>query len=343
MTKQTIKVDITTNDDSTVEITGSLPWETLVTYKEKALERAVKEVEVDGFRKGNAPKEKVEQHVGSMQLLSEAAQDLLGDTYSTIVIENEIKIIGAPDIAITKLAEDNPLEYKITTAVFPKITLGDYKKIASKSSQEEVTVEEKEIEESIEQILNMNAKTVAEGEEKSDEKPELTDEFVKTLGEFKDVAEFKEKLQENIMMEKTRAAQAKAREDMMRQIIDTSEVQVPELLITSEQDKMVAQMKDDVMRMGLEYNEYLKHMGKTEEELKDGWKEDAELRAKSELILKEIASTEDIKPDDQKVNQQIEMIKEQYGDSVSEQNIRLYVESLFINEAVLVWLEEKRS
>jgi len=276
-------------------------------------------------------------------LLSEAAQDLLGDTYSTIVIENEIKIIGAPDIAITKLAEDNPLEYKITTAVFPKITLGDYKKIASKSSQEEVTVEEKEIEESIEQILNMNAKTVAEGEEKSDEKPELTDEFVKTLGEFKDVAEFKEKLQENIMMEKTRAAQAKAREDMMRQIIDTSEVQVPELLITSEQDKMVAQMKDDVMRMGLEYNEYLKHMGKTEEELKDGWKEDAELRAKSELILKEIASTEDIKPDDQKVNQQIEMIKEQYGDSVSEQNIRLYVESLFINEAVLVWLEEKRS
>ena len=338
-----IPVDIKAGENATVTITGSQPWEKLADYKERALDHAVEHVEIDGFRKGKAPREKVEQQLDSMRLLSEAAQNLLADIYPAIVLQNDIKVIGSPDINITKLADNNPLEFVITTATFPTIELADYKKVAADTNSEELAFEvtDKDVQDSIDQVLSMNSSApTEEGGEPT--KPELTDEFVKTLGEFENVDDFKAKLRENLKMQKKQEAQAKRREAMMLELIEKSSFSMPELLVTSEQEKMIAQMKDDVMRMGLEYSEYLKHMKKTEEELKAEWRDDAVKRASSELILKEIARVEEIKPNAEKVNQQVEMIKEQYGESVPEQNIRLYVESIFINEAVLGWLEEQK-
>lgn len=354
MTKETkekqVQATIENVGNSTLEISGSLAWENLISYKEQTLKHLSKHAEIDGFRKGKAPIEKIEAEYGAMRILSESAQTALQDLYPRIVIENELKIIGAPDIAITKLAENNPLEYKITTAVFPDITLGDYVSAAKSANKHEATIEvtDKEVDEAIEQIRKMNAHTIdpehehTEDCDHSNEMPELDDEFVKTLGDFKDVADFKEKLTDNIKLQKEREEQAKNREAMMTNLIEDSTFEVPELLVTSELDKMIAQMKDDVMRMGLEYTEYLKHMGKSEEELSAEWKPDALKRAQAELILKEIAKQEEIKPDTEKVNQQIELLKEQYGQEVPEANMRLYVESIFLNEAVLAWLESQK-
>ncbi len=350
MSEKKIDVKMENKEGSILEITGSLPWEELVSYKEKALTRIAEHVEIDGFRKGNAPLDRVEQEYGAMRVLSEAAQDALGDIYPRIVLENTLRVIGSPDIALTKLAEGNPLEYKITTAVFPEITLGDYKKIAidANGKTETVSVEDKEIEEAIEQIRKMNASVVDPEHEHTDDcdhsgdLPELNDDFVKTLGAFENVADFKEKLTENIKAQKQQEVQAKSREAMMEQMIEKSSFDVPEILVLSELDKMIAQMKDDVMRMGLEFDKYLEHMGKSEEELKEEWKDQAKKRAQSELILKEIASKEEIKPDEEKVSQQLEMMKEQYGNEVPEANMRLYLESIFLNEAVLGWLEEQK-
>lgn len=345
--KKSIDCSIENKENSVVEITGSVAWNDLAPYREKALVHMAKHVEIDGFRAGKAPIEKVQEKIGVMPLLSEAAQSALSDVYTKVVIENNLRIIGSPDIAITKLAENNPLEYKITTAVFPEITLGDYKAISKEANKniKDVVVTDKETEEAIEKILEMNAHTHhehAEGEEcdhSDDEKPEFNDEFVKTLGDFKNTDDFKEKLVENIKLQKEREAQAKSREIMMTEIIEKSSFDVPELLVRSELEKMIAQMKDDVSRMGLEYTEWLKHMGKTEEEMTEGWSDDAKKRAQSELVLKEIAAQEKLKPDTEKVNQQIELMKEQYGDEVPEANLRLYVESIFLNEETLSFLE----
>ncbi len=349
-TTKTVEVSIEKKEDSIIELTGSVTWEELESFKGKTLIELQKHAEIDGFRKGKAPLDKVEAEYGTMRILSESAQTALQDLYPRIVIENNLRVMGSPDIAITKLAENNPLEYKITTAVFPEITLGDYKKTAQNANKnvQEVTVEAKEVEEAIEQIRKMNAHTIDPEHEHTDdcdhsnELPEMNDEFVKTLGEFENVDDFKTKLEENIKLQKEREAQAKTRETMMEGLIEASSFDVPEVLVQSELDKMIAQMKDDVMRMGLEYEQYLEHMGKTEDELTTEWKPDAKKRAQSELILKEIAAQEEIKADEQKVNQQVELMKEQYGHEVPEANMRLYVESIFLNEAVLAWLEDQK-
>ena len=338
MADKKIKVTIEKQEGSMVEITGSVAWADLEKRKAGVLAHLAKEAEVDGFRKGKAPAEKVEEHYGTMRVLSEAAQAALSDLYPRIILENDIKIMGSPDMGITKLAEGNDLEFKITTAVFPEMKIGDYKKIAKKFGGEEikVSVEEKEVTEAIEQIRKMNAHMIDEDQEHDEncnhdgELPELNDTFVTSLGDFKDVADFKEKLEENIRLQKVREEQAKSREAMMTELIADSTFDVPEVLIQSELEKMVAQMKDDVARMGLEFEGYLKHMGKTEEELAEQWQPDAKKRAQSELILKEIARAEEVKPDAEKVAEQIEVLRKQYGAEVPEANMRLYVESIFL-------------
>ena len=50
--------------------------------------------------------------------------------YPKIISEHKIKAIGLPEITLTKVAENNPLGFKIKTSVLPEITLPDYKKIA---------------------------------------------------------------------------------------------------------------------------------------------------------------------------------------------------------------------
>jgi len=61
--KKTIDVEIVAGENATVTITGSQPWEKLAEYKERALDHAASHVEIDGFRKGKAPRDRVEQEV----------------------------------------------------------------------------------------------------------------------------------------------------------------------------------------------------------------------------------------------------------------------------------------
>ena len=93
--------------------------------------------------------------------------------------------------------------------------------------------------------------------------PELNDEFVKSLGPFKDVVDFKEKLRENIKLEKENSQKEKTRLKIMEAIIEESTLEVPELLIKIEVDKIIYRMESDVTQMGLKFEEYLKHLKKT--------------------------------------------------------------------------------
>merc|ERR1711879_63923 len=95
-------------------------------------------------------------------------------------------------------------------------------------------------------------------QDKDTKQPEINDEFVKTWGDFKDVADFKAKIKENIGLEKKR-------NEIIEEIIDKSKVSLPQLLVNSELERMFGQFKSDVERAGLTYENYLKEVKKTEE------------------------------------------------------------------------------
>ena len=176
-----------------------------------------------------------------------------------------------------------------------------------------------------------------------DELPELTDEYVKELGQpgqFESAEDFKNKIREHLAIEKEREVNAAHRAKVTDTIIEATEMELPQILIDSEIEQMFAQMNEDLTRANLNMDDYLEHIKKTKEELIAEWTPAAEKRAKLQLVLNEVAKTEEVKPDQGLVDAQVDQLKEQYKDA-DEARVRVYVESILTNEAVMKFLEDQ--
>ena len=98
---------------SQMEIKICVPWGEWKKYIDAAVADFSKEIKIQGFRNGKAPRDMVEKKVGTEALLEAAAQRVIQGTYPKVVVENKIDAIGAPKAEILKLAENNDLEYKV--------------------------------------------------------------------------------------------------------------------------------------------------------------------------------------------------------------------------------------
>lgn len=357
--------------NSQVKITGELPYIELQSERNAAIVSLGKNVELDGFRKGHVPTPVLEKHIGEMTILSEMAERAIAHAYPHIIEEHKIEAIGHPQIEVTKIAPENPLAFTVIVAVVPTFTLPDYNEIAKGINKnrpsDEVTDEEldekiKEIQKqkrAYEKMQNIAAKNtegaeatdlpIPESEEAktADDKdtalPELTDEYVKTLGQpgqFETVEDFKSKLREHIEIEKKQHNAAKHRADITDAIIEKTEIPLPQILIDSEINQMFAQMQEDLDRAQLKMDDYLTHIKKTKDELKAEWTPAAEMRAKLQLVLNEIAKVENIVPDAEDVNTQTKELLVRFKDA-DEHRVRLYVASVLLNEEVMKTLESK--
>ncbi len=168
--------------------------------------------------------------------------------------------------------------------------------------------------------------------------PELTDEYVQSLGKFESVDDFKKTIREHLTIEKERDVTAAHRARVTDAIIEVTEMELPQILIDSELDQMFGQMTEDLTRANLHMEDYLKHIKKTKEDLNEEWKPAAEKRAKLQLILNEIAKQENVTPDTTLVDEQVATLMERYPDA-DKARVRIYVESVLKNEAVMKLLE----
>ena len=139
------KYTITKLPKSQVEIHVEIPVESLAEFQRRALEEFAKEVEIDGFRKGTAPKAMVEARVGAQKILDRAAAIAVEDSFPKAAAENGIEPLGYPEVNILKLAPGNPLEYKAVVAVYPRPQLADYKKIAAEAEFKAPEITEEDI------------------------------------------------------------------------------------------------------------------------------------------------------------------------------------------------------
>jgi trigger factor len=360
--------------DCMVKISGELPYVELASERTAAIVALGKNVELDGFRKGHVPSAVLEKHVGEMNILTEMAERAIAHAYPHILAELEIDAIGHPSIEVTKIAPENPLGFTATVSVVPTFELPDYEAVAKEInlakptdevSDEELEEKIKEIQKSkraydrMQEISQAETKSKEDGEEGEAKKesmedvqakvdadteaplPELTDEYVKTLGQpgqFEDVAGFKKGLREHIESEKKQQVTAKHRADITDGIIAKTEIVLPQILIDSEIQQMFGQMEDDLKRSELKMDDYLVHIKKTKDDLAAEWKPAAETRAKLQLILNEIAKDKDITPDATEVETQTAQLKEKFKDA-DEHRVRLYVASMLLNEETMKMLE----
>lgn len=326
-----------------VEIKSSIGIDEFAQAVVETLEDVRKDITLPGFRKGAAPSKIVREKVGENALLRDAAERAISHAYGHILEAEKIDAIGYPKVSITKIAEGNPLEFTVTTAVVPEIGAFDYIKIAKAENAKKsdaVIVTDEELDKNIENIKkNFGA---AMGAGKSDEEKsrpiELTDDVVKTWGEFKDVADFKAKLKENLKAEKEHKAKEKKRLELVDALTKDLEIVIPEVLVESELARMSNQMKHDIERMGMKFDDYLKHLKKTEVEIKKEWRSDAIKRVKLDLVINHVASEEKIEADKAKVEAEVKHAAEHHKD-VDPERARSYFTEIFKNQAVFEFLE----
>ncbi|MEX0931506.1 MAG: trigger factor [Candidatus Paceibacterota bacterium] len=328
---------------SQVEITASVSAEQFSSYKKKALSKLGESISIDGFRKGKVPEDMLISKVGNEAVLYEMADFAIRDAYPAIVADKKIDALGSPQVTITKIAEGSPLEFKATTLIMPEVTLPDYKKIAQDviAQKGDTEVTEDEYKQTIKRIQEIHAPKPAEGEKKDTEAklPEITDEFVKTLGDFTDVSDFEDKVRGGLKKEKEIQAREKKRLAMVEKIVEETKVDMPEVFVDSELQKLYATFVDNVTRSGMTVEAYLENAKKTEEEIKTSMKPDAEKRAKLHLALGAISKKESISADPKRVEEETQHLLEHHKNADPER-ARLYVLNALTNEAVFRFLEE---
>jgi trigger factor len=109
-----------------VEFSVVVPENEFEAYHAKAFASIQQSVEVDGFRKGNAPEALVIKKYGDMIILEEMANLALREAYIKAIDEHKVNPISEPQVMITKIAKGNPLELTYTSCI-QKICKGSSK------------------------------------------------------------------------------------------------------------------------------------------------------------------------------------------------------------------------
>ena len=291
-------------------------------------------------------------------ILDESADIILKEHFNNIIAQEKLDIIGSPRISITKLVLGNPFEFKANFAVLPEINLPDYKKISkeirekNEKKTEEIEVTDKEVDDVLLQIRKNKAhidwhKQNRDADhhnhpdlEKEENLPPIDDELAKSAGNFKDLVELKEKVKENIKIEKEHRAKDKLRAEIIEAILKETKIDLPEILVDSETNKSLAQMKDDVTRMGGKWEDYLLHTKKSDDDLKKELRESSEKKALTQLIFNKIAEVEKIEPNATVLENEVKEILRMYPEA-KEESARIYVSTILINQEVLKLLETK--
>lgn len=339
--------------EAVVSLDIELSAEGLLPYRTKAIKKLMEHADLPGFRKGKVPEAVLIKKVGEIGLLTEAVEEAMEDQLGAILLESKVKPLTRPEMIVTKITEGAPVSLTLKIEVIPEVKLPDYKALAKKENakpKEIAKVTEKEIEEVIAYIRKeyahkeMHKHDAGEapnhdhGEIAEADLPVFDDAFVKTLGDFANIADFKTKVSENLQKEKETKAKEKNRLAIIDAIVDKSEMQIAKTLIENELNKLESQFKHDVENMGVKVEDYLKHIKKTTADMRSDWHKDAEKRVKIDLILHTIADTEKIVLDQTQVTKEVDALLKRYpgADPV---RTKAYVESMMANSMVFELLE----
>ena len=161
--------------------------------QEKAFEKLNKTAKIDGFRPGHAPKNMFIKKYGEQEILLEAADELIKEKYSDIIVKEKIIPVVEPKVEPVSITKD-AMEVNFNFVVKSEVKLGDYKNLNVK--KDEVKVTKEEVEHEIGHLLEHYAEI-----EEKDGKIEFGDIAIIDYEGFKDGVAFQGGKGENYSLE----------------------------------------------------------------------------------------------------------------------------------------------
>jgi trigger factor len=133
---------ITKLPNGRVELTFSVTPEEARPYLDQAVNDISTNRPLKGFRPGKAGYDDVKRAYGEMAIYEAALERIVRANYVRAVLDKQLETIGSPEIAVEKLAPDEPITFKVTANIMPNATeLADYSKPLVESKRKEVTKE----------------------------------------------------------------------------------------------------------------------------------------------------------------------------------------------------------
>ena len=115
-------------------------------------------ISVPGFRPGKAPRKMIESMYGAEVFYEEAVNILLPDAYEDAVKEQELKVVGYPQVELESCGKDGVV-FKCTVAVYPEVKLGQYKGLEAPKA--EVKVVAADVNARLKEMADRNSRLVS--------------------------------------------------------------------------------------------------------------------------------------------------------------------------------------
>ena len=159
---------VNTKENSTVEIKVQIEATAFEQALEKAYRKTKGQIALPGFRRGKAPRKMIEHMYGANVFYEDAINEIAPGVFGDAIKEKEIKAVGQPSVDDVDVADDKTLTITFITAVYPEVTLGEYKGLAAEKTVE--TAKKKDIDAEIDMLQKRNARiqTVERGAKNED-------------------------------------------------------------------------------------------------------------------------------------------------------------------------------
>lgn len=150
-----MKTNFISKEENVVKFTMDYTAEEFESAVVKAYQQNKGKFNIDGFRKGKAPRSIIEKHYGEGVFFEDAINELLGSGYPEAIKELALDVIDYPKVEPNDLKKCEPVSFTISVEVYPSVEVKDYKWVEVDETIPEVD------EDAVNRMLEMEQKKVA--------------------------------------------------------------------------------------------------------------------------------------------------------------------------------------
>ena len=142
--------------------------------------------------------------------------------------------------------------------------------------------------------------------------PTLDDEYVSDTSDFETVDEFKADIRKTLEERKAETAKRQKEDMAVEKLVEISKMELPEAMISYQQDKMVDNFGQQLMYQGMNLEQYLNMTGQTRDDMRDQVRPEAEKQIKKSLVVEAVANEQNFEITEEDKAAEIERMAKQY-------------------------------
>ena len=174
------------------------------------------------------------------------------------------------------------------------------------------------------------------------ELPAIDDEFAKDVSEFDTLKELKASIKERLVEERKNQAKYKLEDDAIKAVCANTKIDIPSGMIETEIDNMLKEIDGRLAYQGLNLEQYLKMLNKTEDDMRKEYEAQAAESVKTRLVLEAIVAAEKIEATDKDVEAKIKEMAANYGrkeeELLNNDNLREYLKNNITTEKAIQFI-----